>query len=101
MVKNVIKLKRGCKHPTKNLIFYQYHHPYYKDTNGECWLTPEEFEKRREAHRIGTREYKKKHPLIYIVSGTIQREKQKYHTPKEDLIDIKFIEKTKWKMLLV
>ena len=86
------KLKRGAKHPTKNLIFYQYHHPYFKETNGECWLTPKEFEKRRENHRISTNKYKRKKPLMCIVSGTIQRDIQKYKTTKEDIIDLKFIE---------
>ena len=30
---NNTKFKRGDKHPTKNLIFWQYHHPFYKETN--------------------------------------------------------------------
>lgn len=85
------KLKRGFKHPTKNLIFYQYHHPFFKETNGEVWLSPEEFEKRREAHRISTNIYKRKKPLMYIVAGTIQRDKQKYNTLPENLINVKFI----------
>jgi hypothetical protein len=52
------KLKRGDKHPIKDLIFYQYHHPYYKETNGEVWLSPEEFEKRRNPHeRLGVSFY--------------------------------------------
>ena len=92
MVKIMEKLKRGTKHLTKNLIFWQYHHPYFKETNGECWLTPSEFEKRRESHRIATNAHTKKHPLMYILSGSIQRDRKKYHTPKMDLIDFKFIE---------
>jgi len=86
------KLKRGTKHLTKNLIFWQYHHPYFKETNGEVWLSPEDFEMRREKHRISTSIYKIKHPLMYIVSGTIQRDIQKYNTPEADIIDLKFIE---------
>lgn len=86
------KLKRGVKHPTKDLIFWQYHHPYFKETNGECWLSSEEFERRRIAHSKSTAIYKKKYPLMYIVSGTLQRDKQKYKTPEENIIDLKFIE---------
>ena len=86
------KLKRGYKHPTKDLIFWQYHHPYFKETNGECWLTFEEFEKRREKHRLSTNKYKRNNPLMYIVSGTIQRDKQKYQTSESDIINLKFIE---------
>jgi hypothetical protein len=87
-----MKYKRGDKHPNKDLIFYQYHHPYFKETNGEVWLSSEEFEKRREAHRISTNKYKRKKPLLYIVSGTIQRDKQKYKTSPKTIIDLKFIE---------
>jgi hypothetical protein len=87
------KLKRGVKHPTKNLVFYQYHHPYFKETNGECWLTPKEFERRREKHRLSTKEYKRKHPLMYIVSGTIQRDIKKYQTSNKEILDLKFIRK--------
>ena len=29
------RYKRGDKHPTEELYFWQYHHPYYKETNGE------------------------------------------------------------------
>lgn len=91
-MENTKKYKRGDKHPTnENLIFWQYHHPYFKDTNGECWLTFDEFEKRREKHRLSTRKYKKENPLMYIVSGTIQRDNQKYKTSKEDIIDLKYI----------
>lgn len=86
------KLKRGDIHPTKNLIFWQYHHPFYKETNGEVWYSPEEFEEKREKHREQTAKYKRKHPLMYIVSGTIQRDKQKYNTSSTDIIDFKFIE---------
>jgi len=86
------KYKRGDKHPTdKNLIFWQYHHPYFKETNGECWLDFTEFEKRREKHRLSTKKYKAKHPLMYIVSGTIQRDIKKYQTDKKEIIDLKFI----------
>ncbi|WP_299527619.1 hypothetical protein [uncultured Lutibacter sp.] len=83
------KLKRGDKHPIKNLIFYQYHHPYYKETNGEVWLSPEEFEKRRDAHAKSTAKYKKENELLYLVSNTIGRGKRKY---KDNDIDLKFIE---------
>lgn len=86
------KLKRGCIHPTKDLIFWQYHHPYFKETNGECWLTFSEFEKRREKHRMSTNRYKRKNPLMYIVTGTIQRDKQKYQTSELDIINLEFIE---------
>lgn len=86
------KLKRGAKHPTKDLIFWQYHHPYFKETNGECWLSPNEFEIRREKHRLSTNKYKRKYPLMYIVSGTIQRDIKKYQTNKEIIIDLKFIQ---------
>jgi hypothetical protein len=85
------KYKRGDKHPTKNLIFWQYHHPFYKETNGEVWHTPEKFEENREKHRLQTAKYKRRHPLMYIVSGTIQRDKQKYQTSREDIINLKFI----------
>ena len=86
------KHKRGDKHPTQDLIFWQYHFPYFKETNGECWLSPEEFERRREAHKISTSKYKRKYPLIYIVSGTLQRDKQKYQTSESDIIDLEFIQ---------
>ena len=87
------RFKRGDKHPTENLIFWQYHHPFYKETNGEVWLTPDIFKKKRKEHAKSTATYKRKNPLTYIVSGTIQRDKQKYQTPNKQLIDIKFIEK--------
>ena len=86
------KYKRGDKHPIKELIFWQYHHPFYKETNGEVWFTKEIYEEKIKAHAKQTAVYKKKHPLMYIVSGTIQRDIQKYKTSKNDLIDIKFIE---------
>lgn len=86
------KNKRGDKHPTENLIFWQYHHPFYKETNGEVWYSFEEFEEKREKHRLQTAKYKEKYPLMYIVSGTIQRDKQKYNTSKKNIIDLKFIE---------
>lgn len=86
------KLKRGDKHPTKNLIFWQYHHPFYKETNGEIWYTPDIFEEKRLKHAKQTAIYKRKNPLMCIVSGTIQRDKQKYHTLEKNIIDLKFIE---------
>lgn len=86
------KYKRGYKHPTKDLIFWQYHHPFYKETNGEVWYTPEIFEKKKLEHSKSTSKYKTLHPLMYIVSGTIQRDKQKYNTSQEQLIDLPFIE---------
>lgn len=86
------KLKRVVKHPTKNLIFWQSHYPYFKETNGECWLSPIEFERRGEAHRKSTLLYKRSRPLMCIVSGTIQRDRQKYKTSEEEIIDLKFIE---------
>ena len=86
-----MKYKRGDKHPTKDLIFWQYHHPFYKETNGEVWYSPEIFEEKREKHRIETAKYKRKNPLMYIVSGTIQRDKQKYQSSEEYIIDLKFI----------
>lgn len=89
---NNTKFKRGDKHPTKNLIFWQYHHPFYKETNGEVWYSPEIFEEKREKHRLQTAKYKRKYPLMYIVSGTIQRDKQKYNTPNSNIIDLEFIE---------
>ncbi len=93
VMKDTKKYKRGDKHPTdKNLIFWQYHHPYFKETNGECWLTFDEFEERREKHKLSTRKYKRKNPLMYIVSGAMQRDKQKYQTLEDKIIDLKFIE---------
>lgn len=85
------KFKRGDKHPTKNLIFWQYHHPFYKETNGEVWYTPELFKEKREKHRLQSIKYKRKHPLMYIVSGTIRRDKEKYQTLENEIIDLKFI----------
>ena len=86
-----MKYKRGDKHPTKDLIFWQYHHPFYKETNGEVWYSPEIFEEKREKHRIESAKYKRENPLMYIVSGTIQRDKQKYQSSEEYIIDLKFI----------
>ena len=85
------KHKRGDKHPTENLIFWQYHFPYYKETNGEVWYTPEIFEEKRKKHVIQSFTYKKKYPLMYIVSAAIQRDKQKYNTNQTDIIDLKMI----------
>ena len=85
------EFKRGDKHPTKNLIFWQYHHPFYKRTNGEVWYTPEIFEEKRLKHSISTSVYKSKNPLMYITSGAIQRDKQKYKTSKDSIIDYPFI----------
>lgn len=84
--------KRGDKHPNKNLIFWQYHYPFYQETNGEVWYTPEIFEEKRKKHAESTARYKRKKPLMYIVSGTLQRDKQKYNTCSKDIIDFEFIE---------
>lgn len=87
------KLKRGDKHPTENLIFWQYHHPFYKETNGEVWYNPEIFEEKRDKHAKSSFIYKRKNPLMYIVAGTIHRDKLKYQTDKREIINLKFIEK--------
>jgi len=87
------KFKRGDKHPTKNLIFWQYHHPYYKETNGEVWYTEEIFEKKRKLHTIQSHKNMRKHPLSYLVGMTIQRDKLKYKTPKNELITVEYIKK--------
>lgn len=71
-----IKLKRGDKHPNKNLIFYQYHHPYFKETNGEVWLTPEEFNKRRLSHNKSSKSFRTKNPIEFLVINTLQRGKK-------------------------
>ena len=90
---NIKKLKRGDRHPDKNLLFWQYHFPFYKETNGEVWYTPEVFEKKRKNHAIDTLAHKKNYPLTCIISGTIQRDKKKYNTPSKDIIDLEFIKK--------
>lgn len=84
--------KRGDKHPNKDLIFWQYHRAFYKETNGEIWYTPEIFEEKKLKHSKSTIKYKSLHPLTYVVSGTIQRDKQKYKTNKSQLITLSFIE---------
>lgn len=86
-----MKFKRGDKHPTENLIFWQYHHPFYKKTNGEVWYTPDIFEKNRSKHANQTAKHKRECPLMYVVSGAIQRDKQKYNTNEADIINLKFI----------
>lgn len=86
------KYKRGDLHLTENLIFWQYHHPFYKKTNGEVWYTPEVFKEKARIHALFTKDYKRRKPLMYVVSATIQRDKQKYKTSEEDIIDLKFIE---------
>jgi hypothetical protein len=82
------KYKRGDKHPTKDLIFYQYHHPFYKKTEGEVWYSPEEYRKKVENHRKSTEKHRLKNPLTFMTVNTLQRGK-KY---KENDIDISFIE---------
>jgi len=86
------KYKRGDKHPTKELIFWQYHHPFYKETNGEVWHTKEKFDKKKNLHNISAAKRKKKYPLTFLFNTAIQRDKQKYNTPENELINIKFIE---------
>ena len=86
------RYKRGDKHPTEELYFWQYHHPYYKETNGEVWLPKEEYERKVLAHSESTRIYKKNHPIMIATSSAIQRDRAKYHTPKDQLVDVKFIE---------
>ena len=90
------KLKRGDKHPSKELVFYQYHHPFYKETNGEVWLTQEEYNKRVSSHSKGTAKYKKKYPLKVMTFNAVQRDKKKYNTNKKDLITSDFIEDLWW-----
>jgi len=87
------KFKRGDKHPTKNLIFWQYHHPFYKETNGEVWYTEEMFEKKRKLHTMQSYKNVRKHPLSSLVNLTIQRDKLKHKTPKNELITVEFIKK--------
>lgn len=85
------KYKRGDKHPTKNLIFWQYHHPFYKETNGEVWYTEEMFEEKRKLHAMQTYKNVRKHPFSSLVNSTVQRDKLKYKTPKNELITVEFV----------
>lgn len=87
------KYKRGDRHPEKDLIFWQYHHPYYKETNGEVWISKEKFESKRRLHANQTAKYKERNPLVYVVSNAIHRDRQKYFTKEEDLITVEFIKK--------
>ena len=63
-----MQLKRGTKHSSKDLIFWQYHHPFFKETNGEVWLTPDEFNRRKDEHAISTTKYRKTYPLVSLVA---------------------------------
>lgn len=82
------KFKRGNIHPTKNLIFWQYHYPFYKETNGEVWYSPEEYQKKLECHRKSTEKYRITNPFDFMVSNCLQRGK-KYIINDIDTIFIK------------
>lgn len=82
------KLKRGDKHPTKNLIFYRYHS---RIKTGEMWLIPEEFENQKRIHAISSMKIRRGNPIKSMVINARYKNRKYAQSKEEDLVTVEWV----------